>query len=107
MQNVGNSFSLPFRSKNWLGIFAIQGLIGLIPIVGQMALYGWTLRQLDQYRQGRDDLVPAGFHLSRGVNIWVVSLIWSLPSILVGIFAVTTIFSAVLPRKTCASPVWP
>ena len=84
MQGVGSVFGLPFKSPNWFGTFALMGLIALIPIVGQMNLYGWVLTQLDYYRQGREDIPPAGFHyISRGTNIFLVTLVWSLPIILV------------------------
>jgi len=79
MQNVGNAFSLPFRSPNWLGTFALMGLIGIIPILGQMALLGWTLALLDNYRRGAVDLPPAGFqYIGRGVNLFLVILVYGL-----------------------------
>jgi hypothetical protein len=79
MQNVGNAFSLPFRSPNWLGTFALMGLIGIIPILGQMALLGWTLALLDNYRRGIVDLPPPGFqYIGRGVNLFLVILVYGL-----------------------------
>jgi len=79
MQNVGNSFSLPFKSANWLSTFLVMGLISLIPIVGALAMTGWMLTLLDNYRQGRTDLPPAGFqHIGRGVNVFVVQLVYGL-----------------------------
>jgi hypothetical protein len=79
MQNVGNSFSLPFRSPNWFGTFALMGLIGIIPILGQMTLLGWTLTLLDNYRRGVVDLPPPGFqYLGRGVNLFLVFLVYGL-----------------------------
>jgi hypothetical protein len=79
MQNVGNAFSLPFRSPNWLATFALMGLIGIIPILGQMALLGWTLALLDNYRRGVVDLPPAGFqYIGRGVNLFLVILVYGL-----------------------------
>ncbi|MGI8607731.1 MAG: DUF4013 domain-containing protein [Candidatus Dormibacteria bacterium] len=79
MQNAGNAFSLPFRDPNWFGTFALIGLIGLIPIIGQINTYGWMLTLLDNYRQGRTDLPPAGFqYLGRGGNLFVVMLVYGL-----------------------------
>lgn len=96
MQGIANSFSLPFKTRGWFGTFALQGLITLIPIVGQMATYGWALRQLDVYRQGRTELVPAGFHVGRGINVWVVWTVWSLPSLAIGVLVFLTIVPAML-----------
>jgi hypothetical protein len=77
MPNIGNAFSLPFRSPGWLGTFALMGLISLIPILGWIALLGWTLALLDNYRRGQVDLPPAGFqYLARGVNLFLVFLVY-------------------------------
>lgn len=77
MPNIGNAFSLPFRSPGWLGTFALMGLISLIPILGWIALLGWTLALLDNYRRGQVDLPPAGFqYLGRGVNLFLVFLVY-------------------------------
>jgi hypothetical protein len=57
----------------------LMGLIGLIPIVGQMVLYGWMLTALDNLRAGRDELPPASFsYIGRGVNLFVVLLLYGL-----------------------------
>jgi hypothetical protein len=91
MENVGNAFSLPFRSPSWFGTFALMGLIGIIPIVGQMALLGWTLTLLDNYRRGVVDLPPAGFqYIGRGVNLFLVLLVYGI--ILVLIIGVPLVF---------------
>jgi hypothetical protein len=82
--NVGNSFSLPFKTANWLSTFFVMGLISLIPIVGALAITGWMLTLLDNYRQGRTDLPPAGFqYLGRGVNVFVVQLVYGLVLVVV------------------------
>jgi hypothetical protein len=79
MQDVGNSFSLPFKSPNWASTFVLMGLIALIPIVGWINLLGWMLALIDNYRSGRTDLPPAGFqYLSRGGNLFVVFLVYGL-----------------------------
>ena len=78
MANIGESFAWPFADREWLSKFLIQGLIGIIPIVGSMALLGWVLMTVDNYRSGRRELAPAGFHLERGVALWVVILVYTL-----------------------------
>src|SRR5438270_11655676 len=56
-----------------------MGLIGLIPIVGQMVLYGWMLTALDNLRAGRSELPPASFsYIGRGLNLFVVLLVYGL-----------------------------
>jgi Protein of unknown function (DUF4013) len=89
MQNVGNSFSLPFKSQNWASTFVLMGLIFLIPIVGWINLLGWMLALVDNYRAGRTDLPPAGFrYIGRGGTLFLVFLVYGIviAAILVGPF---------------------
>ena len=86
MTSVGDSFAWPFQDPGWFGKMIIQGLIGIIPIVGWIAMVGWFLMILDNYRAGRRELPAAGFHLERGVGLFVVFLVYvivfSLPGLL-------------------------
>jgi hypothetical protein len=56
----------------------VQGLIFIIPIVGWIALTGWLVLTIDNYRAGRRELPPAGFHLERGVPLFVVLLAYGI-----------------------------
>lgn len=78
MDNVGDSFAWPFHGPNWFGRTILQGLIWLIPIIGQIALSGWMMRTIDNYREGRRELAPAGFHLGRGAPIWFTFLVYGI-----------------------------
>lgn len=56
-----------------------MGLINLIPIVGQLVVFGWMLTALDNLRAGQPVLPPAGFsYIGRGVNLFVVYLVYAL-----------------------------
>jgi hypothetical protein len=51
-------------APDWAGPILLNGLILLIPVVGQMVVYGW---------------LPAGFsYLNRGVGPFVAMLVWGL-----------------------------
>jgi hypothetical protein len=76
--SVGDSFGWPFQDPGWFGKIIVQGLIFIIPIVGWIALYGWLVMAIDNYRAGRRELPPAGFHLERGIALFVVYLIWAI-----------------------------
>ena len=78
MNSVGDAFGYPFRDSGWLGKVLVQGLILIIPIVGAIALLGWMMITLDNLRAGRQELAPAGFHLSRGISIFGVEFIYYL-----------------------------
>jgi hypothetical protein len=76
MTSVGDSFGWPFQDPGWFGKMIVQGLITIIPIVGWIATVGWMVMLIDNYRAGRRELPPAGFHLERGVVLFVVYLIY-------------------------------
>ena len=78
MTNIGDSFTWPFADHNWASKMIIQGLIAFIPIVGSIALLGWLLITVDNYRAGRRELAPAGFHLERGIALWVVLFVYAI-----------------------------
>ena len=73
------------KDPQWIGKLIIVGLIGFIPILGQMNLLGWTLASLDNLRDGRYELAPANFsHLGRGARLFLVQLVYGL---LIGVVA--------------------
>ena len=77
MNSVGDAFGFPFRDPAWLGKIVVQALILIIPIVGLIATAGWMLMTFDNIRAGRQELAPAGFHLSRGIGLFGVWLIYA------------------------------
>lgn len=67
------------RDPEWLGKFALMGLISLIPIVGWLQLVGWMLTCLDNLRHGHQVLPRADFrYAGRGVYLFLASLLWGL-----------------------------
>jgi hypothetical protein len=84
VNSVGDAFGFPFRDPAWAGKIAVQALILIIPIVGLIATAGWMLMTFDNIRAGRQELAPAGFHLSRGIGLFgawfIYSLVLSIPS---------------------------
>ena len=79
MNELSDSIAWPSRDPEWVTKVLLIGLIGLIPIVGQMNLFGWMLTALDNLRGGRAELPPAGFHyIGRGINLFVVNLVYGL-----------------------------
>ena len=77
--SLGDSFAWPFRDPEWFNKIVVMGLIALIPIVGWLQLLGWMLSALDNLRHGWQVLPPAAFrYATRGINLFVASLIWGL-----------------------------
>lgn len=77
--SIGESFAWAMRDPEWLSKIALMGLISIIPIVGWLQLLGWMLTCLDNLRRGHQVLPPADFrYASRGVYVFLASLIWGL-----------------------------
>jgi uncharacterized protein DUF4013 len=79
VNDLSDSVAWPSRDPQWVSKVLLNGLILLIPIVGQLVVLGWMLTALDNLRAGRPFLPPASFaHLGRGVNLFVVYLVYAL-----------------------------
>ena len=69
-------FHWMFEDERWRYKILFQGLILLIPVVGLIALLGWMMITCDQLREGGQDLAPAGFHVRRGLKLFVIGLMY-------------------------------
>ncbi len=78
MTGVGDSYAWPFQDPGWFGKIVLQGLIAIIPILGWIALFGWFAFTVDNYRAGRRELAPAGFHLERGIGFFLVYFVYAI-----------------------------
>lgn len=75
--SFGEAISLPTRDRDWLRTIAVEGLIGLIPIVGWFQLVGWMMAYLDNLRAGSDLLPVAGLtYAKRGWRVALVGLVY-------------------------------
>lgn len=103
----GDAFGWAFRDPQWGRKLIVQGLIGLIPIVGQIALYGWALKCLDNLRSGNPQVPEPGFPLGRGVAVWlpllVLGLIASIIPVILTIIGDSLTFSAINSGTTTPS----
>lgn len=78
MTSIGDAFTWPFADREWAAKMVVQGLIAFIPIIGTIALLGWVVTTVDNYRAGRRELAPAGFYLERGIALWVVLFVYGI-----------------------------
>jgi hypothetical protein len=73
-----------FEAPDWAGPALLMALIGLIPVVGGMVLFGWVLAIRDNLRRGWPALPAASFsYLERGVWVVLVSLVYALAFLVV------------------------
>jgi len=83
--DFGLPFSFPFQDQNWFKKLAIAGLILLIPIIGVIYLLGWGLEITRQLIFGEPVVIPEndlGKFLGRGFKAFVISLVFSIPSMI-------------------------
>jgi hypothetical protein len=97
VNSVGDAFSFQFKDPGWVGKIVVQALILIIPIVGLIATAGWMLMTFDNLRAGRQELAPAGFHLSRGIGLFgawfIYSLVLSIPGLVLSWGSTMSTFS--------------
>lgn len=84
----GLAFSYVFQDSDWFKKVGLIGLVTLIPIVGQLVLFGWYLEVIR--RVINDDPVPLpeldfGGQLTKGLQGWVIALVYILPMIILTI----------------------
>ena len=78
MNSAGDAFGWAFKDPAWFGKLIVQGLITIIPIVGWIASVGWLVLAFENARMGRNELPPAGFHLSKGIGLFGAYLIYAI-----------------------------
>ena len=91
------------RVPGWAGPFFLNGLISLIPVVGQMVVLGWYLAVRDNLRRGWLALPRASFdYLERGARPWVAVLLYSLYALPVFILVVAGLVAAIVSQRAIA-----
>lgn len=81
----GRAFSFVFKDPDWIKKVAISGLIGLIPVLGQLYLLGWGLETTRRVIKGETELLPEidfGGFLGKGFQAWVIALVYAIPVII-------------------------
>ena len=94
--DIGKAFSFVFEDEEWVSKVLIGGLIFLIPLIGQFAVIGYSLKVAQNVIQGNPRPLPTwsefGDHIMRGLYAFVIQLVYALPAvILAGVFACTVI----------------
>jgi hypothetical protein len=80
--DFGKAFTFAFDDPDWLKKIAINALIGIIPIVGQIYLMGWGLEVARRVATGSAQPLPDvdfGTYLGYGFKAFVVALVYTAP----------------------------
>lgn len=87
----GKAFTFAFEDKDWLKKIGIAGLVMLIPIIGQLTVGGWALEITRRVAQREIETLPDwgafGDYLMKGLKLFVISLVYALPIILLSLCA--------------------
>ncbi len=87
--NIGKAFTFAFEDKDWLKKIGIAGLVMLIPLIGQITVMGWaievTRRVINRESETLPDWSAFGDYLVKGLKLFVISLVYSLPIILLSL----------------------
>lgn len=79
------AFAFPFQDQDWIKKLAITGLISLIPIVGWIAVLGWSLEVARRVIRSEAPVLPDwgnfGGNFSLGIKGTVISVVLSIPLI--------------------------
>lgn len=83
----GKAFSFPFEDQDWIKKLGIAGLLLIIPILGTLVVAGWALevtrRVIQRDSQPLPDWSNFGDYIMKGLQMWVIGFVYSLPIILV------------------------
>lgn len=81
--DFGLAFSFPFQDQNWLQKILIAGLVMMIPIVGWLAVFGWTVEITRRVVRQSPDPLPDWADFSNfiilGLKAGAVVTIYILP----------------------------
>ena len=84
--DIGKAFSFVFDDENWIVKVLIGGVLSLIPLVGQVLMYGYGLELMKNVIQGRSRPLPEwddwGGKLVKGIMYFVIGFVYALPIII-------------------------
>ncbi|MGD2058732.1 MAG: DUF4013 domain-containing protein, partial [Anaerolineales bacterium] len=87
--DFGLAFSYVFEDEEWVKKLVITAIIAIIPIVGQIALLGWSLeitrRVIREEATPLPDWSDFGGLFTLGVKAFVVAFVFSLPLMFISI----------------------
>lgn len=88
--DIGKAFSYVFDDEQWIASILIAGVLMFVPILGLIALLGYTLEAARNVAMGSPRPLPQwnnfGEKLSLGFGAFLISIVWSLPVLIVSMF---------------------
>lgn len=94
MVNFGKAFTYIFDDEQWFDKLIVPILVSLIPVIGQLAFTGYTLRTIKNVVQNEIRPLPRfnfGEDPGRGFRFFLIGLVYAIPIfIITGIMLIPT-----------------
>ena len=84
--NIGLAFTYQFEDEEWIKKLLLTGLIALIPIVGQIYIFGWMMEIAERFAISSTEKLPDiafGKFLSKGFSGYIATLVYAIPGFIV------------------------
>ncbi len=109
--DFGLALTFQFKDPDWVRKLLIASLITLIPVVGWVFVFGWSLEVARQVIQGDGHALPEidlARDLVRGLEGFIINLVYNLPAIVVTAgMAFLLIFTSVIFKNNSGTEgVW-
>jgi hypothetical protein len=80
---IGKAFTYVFDDPDWIKKVLLAGLVMLIPVIGQIVIFGWVLEILRRVYNNHPQPLPEwdnfGEYLMNGLKVFVVEFVYALP----------------------------
>ena len=105
------ALTFQFKDPDWVRKILLASLITLIPVVGWIFVFGWSLEVARRVIKGETQYLPEidlARDLVRGLEGLIINLVYNLPAIVVTVGFTMVVFftSAILNRQANVDGVW-
>ena len=87
MMDFGLAFSFLFQDPDWVKKIAIAAVLNVIPLIGQIAVLGWTILLAKRVIAGEEHPMPdwdeAGEIFAAGLKAFVIGFLYALPVMII------------------------
>ena len=109
--DFGLALTFQFRDPDWIRKILLASLITLIPVVGWIFVFGWSLEVARRVIKGETQTLPEidlARDLVRGLEGFIINLVYNLPAIAVSVGFTMVLFftSAILNHQGNVEGVW-
>jgi hypothetical protein len=107
--DFGSALTYQFRDARWTQKFLLAALLSLIPILGQVFVFGWALGITRRVIEQKPDLLPEldlTADLVRGIKGWGLTLIYALPALVVALPLGIGVGVLFVSHTSQATPFW-